>query len=105
MKGDIQMQIMIDIPEEHYRTLQEAMKNHMESLVGKIILNGTPIPDNATNGDVIKTLFPNLEIEYTDIDEYTNKPRYVKLIIGNTIITRMSSDRWNAPYQKGGKVE
>ena len=49
MKGDIQMQIVIDIPEEHYRTLQEAMKNHMESLVGKIILNGTPIPDNATN--------------------------------------------------------
>ena len=43
------MKLIIDIPEEHYRTLQEAMKNHMESLIGKIILNGTPISDNATN--------------------------------------------------------
>ena len=43
------MKVVIDIPEEHYRTLQEAMKNHMESLIGKIILNGTVLPDNATN--------------------------------------------------------
>ena len=41
--------IVIKIPEEHYRTLQNAMKNHMESLIGKIILNGTLILDNATN--------------------------------------------------------
>ena len=42
--GAVQMQIVIDIPKEHYRTLQEAMKNHMESLIGKIILNGTVLP-------------------------------------------------------------
>lgn len=44
------MKVVIDIPEEHYRTLQEAIKNNMESLIGKIILNGTliPISDNET---------------------------------------------------------
>ena len=40
------MQIVIDIPEEHYRTLQDAIKNHMESLIGKIILNGTVLPEH-----------------------------------------------------------
>ena len=63
----------------------------------KIVID---IPDNATNGDIIKAMFPSLEIEHTDIDEYTNKPRYVKLIVGDTIITKMSADRLNAPYNE-----
>ena len=79
------MKLIIDIPEEHYRILQEAMKNHMESLIGKIILNGTPIPDDATNGDVIKTIFG---------DKLFGKAEGLMMV---------SCDWWNAPYQKGGK--
>ena len=86
------MKLIIDIPEEHYRTLQEAMKNHMVSLIGKIILNGTPIPDNATNGDVIISLYPNLE--YT-----VQNDRVKKIGVANSFDT----DWWNEPYQKGGK--
>lgn len=95
------MQIVIDIPEEHYRTLQDAMKNHMESLVGKIILNGTPIPDNATNGDVIKAIFPNIQISDSEVmkNVYTGIP-YGELIGANIDCMR---DWWNAPYQKGRK--
>ena len=85
------MQIVIDIPEEHYRTLQEAMKNHMESLVGKIILNGTPIPDNATNGDMIKALFSDEIVECS-----TSSIWYGDLLM-------CDAEWWNAPYQKGGK--
>ena len=86
--------IVIKIPEEHYRTLQNAMKNHMESLIGKIILNGTPIPDNATNGDVIKTMFPNTEIMITDGKVFLRD---------GTIVMLYPLTWWNAPYQKGGK--
>ena len=88
------MQIVIDIPKEHYRTLQDAMKNHMESLVGKIILNGTPIPDNATNGDVIKAMFPDAEIHIDGNDVFFHH-------MGFWI--KCNIRWWNAPYQKGGK--
>ena len=81
------MKLITDIPDEHYRTLQEAMKNHMESLIGKIILNGTPIPDNATNADVIRTLFPD------------GIPKDIVW----TLQGDKGADWWNAPYQKGGK--
>lgn len=101
------MKLLIEIPEEAKQAFDCAESNDIKGsfydhggVIGNAIRNGTPIPDNATNGDVIMAMFSNLEIEYTDIDEYTNKPRYVKLIVGDTIITRMSADRWNAPYKE-----
>ena len=39
------------------------------------------IPDNATNGDVIKALFPQLECDYW--------------------CPRFADDWWNAPYKAG----
>ena len=89
------MKLIIDVPEEHYRALQDAMKNHMESLIGKIILNGTPIPDNATNGDVIKAMFPEAKV-------MLNEKNTISWIYKRMIKT-YPLDWWNAPYQKGGK--
>ena len=45
--------------------------------------DGTPIPDNATNGDVINKMFD----AETAADIQVNSTEYW----------------WNAPYQKGGK--
>lgn len=87
------MKVLIEIDEKFYQWVKMCG-------IMPFITQGKVIPDNATNGDVIMAMFSNLEIEYTDIDEYTNKPRYVKLIVGDTIITRMSADRWNAPYKE-----
>ena len=95
------MQIVIDIPKEHYRTLQDAMKNHMESLVGKIILNGIPIPDNATNGDVIKAMFEVTEEHFYDEDRMVDVYGLDRTDDPSTFY----ADWWNAPYQKGGKTE
>jgi len=94
------MKLIIDISEDDLtdEEIQNAVECAEDNFSGIVKLSG-----NFTNGDVIKAMFPNLEIEYTDTDEYTNKSRYVKLIVENTIITRMSADRWNAPYRKGGK--
>ena len=69
------MQIVIDIPEklaekEHWYTDEEMWT------VIKAAQNGTPIPDNATNGDVMRIIFPKIGLY----------------------------DEWDdAPYQKGGK--
>lgn len=54
-----------------------------------------PIPDNATNGDIIKTAFPDAEININE-----------KLGVSGTVfinfkkeITLISLEWWNAPYK------
>ena len=53
------------------------------------------IPKNATNGDVIKAMFPNVIIQILDNTVYTN--------IDNGVW--FSLDWWNAPYKRGGENE
>jgi len=79
------MKLMIDIPDKDYdnKTLVDYFGCYSKML-DATIYNGTPIPDNATNGDVIKAMFPN-----------DNTVKVMEV--------RMKSDWWNAPYQKGGK--
>ena len=60
----------------------------------KIVI--TSIPDNATNGDVIKIMFPNYESRYD--------PEY-EIITGHLDKTHRHNfnlEWWNAPY-KGGE--
>lgn len=58
-------------------------------------VNAVVIPDNATNGDMVKALYPNLECE----------------MLNNTVLTDMdngawfSLEWWNAPYKKGEASE
>ena len=88
------MKLIIDIDEEIYKKCK--WKNN--GVVGlewweRAIANGTPIPDNATNGDVIKVLYPNADIEIHNITVY--------VMFDN--VTPFDIKWWNAPYQKGGK--
>ena len=78
------MKLIIDIPDDVYKktVFYREFKDLNDCVTTiKALENGTPIPDNATNGDVIKALFPNEHDFETDFD----------------------ADWWNAPYQKGGK--
>lgn len=98
------MKVIIDIDKE----LKSAIYNcglflnpaEKMSLINAIN-NGTPIPDNATNGDVIKAIFPNIQISDSEVmkNVYTGIP-YGELIGANIDCMR---DWWNAPYQKGDK--
>ena len=87
------MQIVIDIPEEIIKDAKESPNYYPSYLFGTIwksIGNGTPIPDNATNGDAIKAMFPNERIYKCqfgyDFEECS-----------------FDEEWWNAPYQKDGK--
>lgn len=64
------MQVVIDIPEDYYNYVKALEcipirgdgKFEMRSLVRQniaLIQKGTPLPDNATNGDMIKAMFPS----------------------------------------------
>lgn len=82
------MQIVIDIPDLTYESI---MKSKVLKDVGAdFIRNGKPLPDNATNGDVIKALFPKVPI---------------KIFKSMTTVTFGSTqfdlDWWNAPYKAG----
>ena len=63
------------------------------------ILHGTPLPKNPTNGDMIKALFPSIEIadcpKFNEV--YTGIP-FGELIGANIDCMR---DWWNAPYKRG----
>lgn len=85
----VAMQIVIDIPKEVYGRLCILTEHGMGSGAGNYILNGTVLPNNTTNGDMIKAMFPNLSF--------------------NVILSKMYAscgqgllDWWNAPYQKDG---
>lgn len=57
---------------------------------GVSINNTISIPDNVTNGDMLKIMFPNMYVEECDYDVFTD-------LDGDS---RFTYDWWNAPYKK-----
>ena len=58
----------------------------------KVLENCIEIPNGATNGDVIKTIFPNIEIEGIGGE--------IKCIAAKNGTSYFALDWWNAPYKK-----
>lgn len=89
------MQIVIKIPKRVYDYILKTnnIVNSDRLEVTEAIVSGTPIPDNATNGDVIKAMFPNIKVNVSG--GVVRSDRY----------TQFDLSWWNAPYQKGGKDE
>jgi len=52
-----------------------------------------PIPPKATNGDMIKAMFPNIEVTY-----HNNN---IELYNKNSISAEVLYNWWNAPYEGG----
>ena len=57
------MKLIIDISDQIYDWIEHTGVVHHEDCgyLGGAILDGITIPGNATNGDVIQALFPNIE--------------------------------------------
>lgn len=54
-------------------------------------INAIPIPEDATNGDVIKAMFPSIHM----IEVFPK----VHLFINNCMVARIDINMWNAPYK------
>ena len=67
----------------------------MCSDVLKVLENCIEIPNGATNGDMIKTIFPNIEIEGIGGE--------IKCIATKNGTSYFALDWWNAPYKKSGE--
>lgn len=98
------MKILIDIPEELRERLFNIVNYGMDIATGlenvmiMSIVNGTPIPDNATNGDVTKAMFPFYNFEIYEHKGYV-------MVFYEDFYTTYPLRWWNAPYQKEGDKE
>ena len=97
------MKLIINIPEEIIKDAKESPNyypSYLFETIWKSIGNGTPLPDNATNGDILCAMFPTIKM-----DEMTHKIyatiQYDWTYVG--IEFDAMKEWWNAPYQKGGK--
>ena len=93
------MKLMINIDENVYTRLFDNRIQDNEIATDDIcemaraLRLGTPIPDNATNGEIIMAMFPNVNVyEHNGGATYSVNNEY------NFNVTW-----WNAPYQKGDK--
>lgn len=83
------MKVIIDIPKEEYDIIK-SYKSFMSWTEG-LIKKGVAIPEGATNGDMIKAMFPDMQFNIVNELVWTN-------IDGQS--TRFLTEWWNAPYMK-----
>lgn len=90
------IELVIKIPRKIYKAICD--KNALGCDIGdikNIIRNGTPLPKGATNGDMIKAMFPNIEIE--GIGGITGLECVaVSIGLGTSYF---ALDWWDAPYK------
>lgn len=67
----------------------------IQIIEGEETVKAIPIPDNATNGDMIKDMFPNAIIEINEIGSMV----HVKYN-NHTCWVNYELDWWNAPYKE-----
>lgn len=58
------------------------------------------IPDNPTNGDILKAIFP--DVEYKIIRKLSGCD-YIEVKLDNINRHQFELDWWNAPYKRGGE--
>lgn len=97
------MKVIIEIPYHIYEMVTNTGTfGYYHFDTRKAIRNGIPIPDNATNGDVLQAMFPYVK-PYLDTDLggcQIVRFDFYKAYNGSC---KFSKEWWNSPYQKGGK--
>lgn len=88
------MKVIIDIDERAYKGCLKLKSNDDMGVLGLHLINatanGTLLSDNATNGNVIKALFPNIE---------TFEPNKYEIAIKQNLgWLAFKKDWWDAPY-------
>ena len=86
------MKLIINISDESYDKALNGIINCKECF--DAIVYGTPIPDNATNGEIMQMMFPN---------GVTAKfATFMRFVVGEDEYINCAYDWWNSPYQKRG---
>lgn len=98
------MQIVIDIDEDAYKEIKKIVADGDEMcFMQKLIANGTPISDNATNGDVIKAIFGSDKV--FDFIYCVHLRAKVGNWFNEGVVAEFYKDWWNAPYKAESEEE
>ena len=97
------MKLIIDIPEEiiEYVQTNGCLSVNYDDEIATAIKNGTLIPDNVTNGEVIKAMFGD-----DKVSEFMYHTRILAKVgnwFNECVVAEFDNVWLNAPYQKGGK--
>ena len=92
-------QVVIEISDDAYEAIIGSGYVASNFNMISAIRNGIVIPDNPTNGDVIKAIFPSIEI----IDLPRFKEVYTGIPFGKIIGANIDCmrDWWDASYERG----
>lgn len=93
------MKLIIDIPKSIYEYMQtDEYDGHktayFEMIIPHSVKDGTPLPDNPTNGDMIKALFSIYKEKFTDYGTVK-----VYGVDSEKMPVEFLADWWNAPYK------
>ena len=100
------------ISREALEDLQEPAYSENHYIIDRVVsinairrlptINAVVIPDNATNGDMIKALFPNVPVDKFFQDTISFYP-----LMPNGLTDEVHFDEcwWNAPYKREGDEE
>lgn len=87
------MQIVIELSDSLIKKVKEHYVNPYEvDEICEAILDGIQLPENATNGDMIKALFQNTTVI---------KNETIVNVIKLDVVTMFSKYWWDAPYKRG----
>ena len=94
------IELVIRIPEEEYRWIMKSDKTVFRDVASKecmlhAIKNGIPLPNNPTNGDMVKAVFPNFEEDVTIVGDTILLERYMPYCK-----MQFHRDWWDAPYKE-----
>ena len=96
------MQIIVDIPDEQYNDIIEhynTFPNEWKKQGLQAIKNGTPLPKEATNGDVIKA------VTGEDFSRGASFYNHDLMICDGEDYLAFNIDWWNAPYIEADRSE
>lgn len=100
------MHVVIEIPKFVY-DMTKAQKKVIDAdvdIVGKAIIEGTVLPDNVTNGDMIKAIFPYAKTW----EEKGDKPFEDVMrfdVAEDKTLECFDLEWWNEPYKAGDTDE
>ena len=87
--------LIFDIDNDRFEKIKCATENYLDCQILLELNNAIILPDNCTNGDVIKALFPECDADF-HFDCFGMTDWYSTNLDGRT---DFSDEWWNAPYE------
>lgn len=91
--------VLVELPDETLTAIRVMVACGSGNGADELVANGTVLLDNATNGDVLKALFPNVITQEAAVTIHATT-KVVSNGVKGGISFDFWKDWWNAPYKE-----